>query len=72
MITHQYRKESRGGVALLVRNSIKLTKTQQPCDPYTSGKFMHCNLSMNNIHFDIVVVYRMPSFNIEPFTSDLF
>ena len=37
---------------------------------FTSGDFLHICISFNNIHFDIMIIYRYPSYKIVNFMSD--
>ena len=59
-----------GGVALIVKKFIKLTKQQHHTESHSSGEFLHCCFSSDSTHFEIMVIYRSPSYHISPFINE--
>ena len=56
--------------SLLVKKFIKLTRQHHHTESHSSGEFIPCCFSSVSTLFDIMVIYRSPSYHISPFTNE--
>ena len=52
-----------------LKKVIKFTKQHHHTESHSSGEFLHCCFSSVSTHFEIMVIYRSPSYHISPFIN---